>query len=145
MRNLLLVVIGLGLGGLAWAQQSERFGPYELHYSVVNSTFITPEVASQYGIVRGDDRAFINIAVREHLEDGSAVTRAVDLVGESWDLTGQRTVFDFIEVREGDAQYYIGEFKFLNSEWRHFEVSFRPEPTAKTHKYRFKSQMYREQ
>lgn len=145
MKHLVLAVIGLTLCGLALAQQSERFGPFELHYSVVNSTFITPQVASQYGIVRGDDRAFINIAVREHLEDGSAVTRAVDLVGETWDLTGQRTVFDFIEVREGGALYYIGEFRFLNSEWRHFEVSFRTEPGAKRYKYRFKSQMYREQ
>ena len=129
----------------AYAQQSERFGRYELHYNVVNSTFISPQIASEYGIVRGDDRAFINIAVREHRQDGTATTIEVDLVGESWDLTGRRTVFDFIDIREGDARYYIGEFEFLNREWRHFEVSFTAPESGETHSFRFKRQMYREQ
>ena len=52
------------------AQQSEMFGPYELHYSVVNTTFLAPEVASTYGIVRATDRAILNLAVREHPADG---------------------------------------------------------------------------
>jgi hypothetical protein len=141
---IICIALLLGMPG-AIAQQSERFGRYELHYSVVNSTFISPQVASQYGIVRGDDRAFINIAVREHREDGSAATIDVELTGESWDLTGRRTVFDFIEIREGEAIYYIGEFEFLNREWRHFEVEFRPRDGSERHSLRFKRQMYREQ
>lgn len=129
----------------AHAQQSERFGPYEMHYSVVNSTFITPAVADEYGITRGDDKAFINIAVRKHNADGTAGTVAVELAGESWDLTERTTYFDFIEVREGTALYYIGEFEFLNREWRHFEVRFSPEDSEETYRFRFKRQMYREQ
>ena len=144
VRHLCLVLLCATWAAGTAAQQSERFGAYELHYSVVNSTFISPAVASEYGITRGDDRAFINIAVREHREDGSAVTIPVTLEGESWDLTGQRTVFNFIEIREGPAQYYIGEFKFLNREWRHFEVRFSADG-QRSHSYRFKRQMYREQ
>ncbi|MEL7047156.1 MAG: DUF4426 domain-containing protein, partial [Pseudomonadota bacterium] len=40
----------------ALGQLSERFGPYELHYSVVNTTFLEPEVAAEYGIARGRRR-----------------------------------------------------------------------------------------
>jgi hypothetical protein len=143
LARILLLLAAL-VGAAAHAQQSERFGRFELHYSVVNSTFITPEVASQYGITRGDDRAFVNIAVREHRDDGTAVTIPVVLEGESWDLTGRRDRFDFLEIREGPARYYIGEFRFLNREWRHFEVRFTPEAEA-PQKFRFKRQMYREQ
>lgn len=133
------------LGNAALAQQSERFGNYELHYSVLNSTFISPEVAAQYGITRGERRGLMNIALREHLPDGTAVNRAMTLEGESWDLTGRRDVFDYIEIREGPAVYYIGEFKFLNREWRHFRVSFTPENSEKTQEIQFKRQMYTEQ
>jgi hypothetical protein len=55
------------LSSLTVAQQSERFGPFELHYSVVNTTFLEPEVAQNYGITRGKNRAFLNLAVREHV------------------------------------------------------------------------------
>jgi hypothetical protein len=139
-----LLLLALAGAAPAGAQQSERFDRFELHYSVVNSTFITPEIASEYGITRGDDRAFINVAVREHRDDGTAQTVAVELQGESWDLTGRRDRFDFIEIREGTAVYYIGEFKFLNREWRHFEVRFTAEGEAPQN-FRFKRQMYREQ
>jgi hypothetical protein len=39
------------LPGLALAQQAESFGPFELHYSVVNTTFLDPKIAATYGIV----------------------------------------------------------------------------------------------
>jgi hypothetical protein len=129
----------------ASAQQSERFGAFELHYSVLNSTFISPEVAAQYNITRGDNRGLINVALREHLADGSAVNRVMDLRGESWDLTGRRVPFAFTEVREGAAVYYIAEFKFLNREWRHFALDFRAENGERRHQVKFKRQMYREQ
>lgn len=126
----------------AQAQLSERFGDYELHYSVVNTTFIEPEVAAQYGLARGSRRAIINLSLREHLEDGSTVAREMDLDGRSWDLTQAQVDFDFIEVREGPALYYIGEFKFINREWRFFDISFTPEGSEETLNIDFKQQMY---
>jgi hypothetical protein len=74
----------------ASAQLSERFGPYELHYSVVNTTFLAPKVAAAYNLVRGKDRAILNLAVREHGDDGTT-PRPMALKGRTWDLT-QNTV-----------------------------------------------------
>lgn len=126
----------------AQAQLSERYGPYELHYSVVNTTFIEPAVAAQYGLARGKRRAILNISLREHLDDGSTVARQMALEGRSWDLTQQQVDFDFIEVREGPALYYIGEFKFINREWRFFEVTFSPENSSDSYTFELKHQMY---
>jgi hypothetical protein len=140
--TLLLFFAGLLVSGASQAQRSELFGAYELHYSIVNTTFLEPAVAAQYGIARGKRRAIINLSLREHLEDGSTVARPMELGGESWDLTQQVINFDFQEVREGPAIYYIGEFKFLNMEWRFFKVRFRAAGTQTFYTHEFKQQMY---
>ena len=128
------------LPGLALAQQSETFGPFELHYSVVNTTFLQPEVAATYGITRGEKRAILNLAVRENLADGSA-PRAMTLQGRTRDLIQSQTL-EFQEIREGEAIYYIAEFSFINEEWRFFEVDFRPEGAQQTYTFNFKQQLY---
>lgn len=124
----------------ATAQQSERFGPYELHYSVVNTTFLEPRVASSYGITRGKNRAILNLAVREHVGEGTQ-PRAMQLQGSTRDLiTGQ--ALEFQEVREGEAIYYLAEFRFINEEWRFFTIDFRPEAAGETFRFELKHQLY---
>ncbi len=136
----LLLVLLFSPQGLA--QQSEMFGPYELHYSVLNSTFIAPEIAQRYGITRGKKRGIVNLAVREHRAEGSdTIARPMLLKGRTWDLMQNQTL-EFQEVREGPAVYYIAEFKFINEEWRFFELHFRPEGAEKTYTFQFKHQLY---
>lgn len=143
-RLLLPFLLALSLGSPAIAQQSEMFDQYELHYSVVNTTFLAPKVAATYGITRGDDRAILNLAVREHLAEGATMARSMALKGRTWNLLQQTQVLDFLEVREGPAIYSIAEFKFLSEEWRHFEVHFRPEGASKTYTFKLRHQIYEE-
>jgi hypothetical protein len=118
----------------------EQFGRFELYYSVVNTTFLDPKIASTYGIARGEKRAIINLAVRENLADGST-SRAMKLQGRTWDLIQSQTL-EFTEVREGDAIYYIAKFQFINEEWRFFEIDFRPTGGDQTYTFKFKHQLY---
>jgi hypothetical protein len=124
----------------AQGQQSQRFGPYELFYSVVNTTFLEPGVAANYGITRGKKKAILNLAVREHVEGGTEA-RSMILKGRTWDLI-QNQFLEFKQVREGPAIYYIGEFSFINEEWRFFEVDFRPEGATETYTFKHKHQLY---
>ena len=48
---------------LASAQQSERFDEFELHYSIVYSTFLTADIAAQFDIPRGKDKAMLTLSV----------------------------------------------------------------------------------
>jgi hypothetical protein len=137
-----LLFAALGTANVAQGQLSERFGPYELHYSVVNSTFIEPSVAAEYGLTRGRRRAILNLSLREHLDDGTTVARRMDLEGSSRDLTARSIDFDFIEVQEGPAIYYIGEFKFINREYRFFDVTFSAEGDTERYEFSYKKQMY---
>lgn len=125
----------------ASAQLSERFGPYELHHSVVNTTFLEPKVAATYQLVRAKNRAILNLAVREHGEAG-ATPLTMELKGRTWDLTQNTVELEFQEVREGPAIYYIAEFRFFDEEWRHFEIFFRPDGADETLSFKFKHQMY---
>ena len=137
---LTLCLLTLIPGGNTLAQQSERFGPYELHYSVVNTTFLDPAIAANYGITRGKKRGILNLAVREHGEQGSEA-RTMLLKGKTWDLIQNQTL-EFKEIREGQAIYYIAEFTFINEEWRFFEMDFRPEGSEQSHNFKFKHQLY---
>lgn len=143
-RLLLPLLLLFGLALPAAGQQSEMFDQYELHYSVVNTTFLSPKVAATYGITRGDDRAILNLAVREHLAQDKTEARSMNLKGRTWDLLQHTQELEFQEVREGPAIYSIAEFKFLNEEWRHFEVHFRPEGADKTYTFKLKHQVYEE-
>ncbi len=141
MKYLSLLTVLLCISGQARAQQSEMFGPFELHYSVVNTTFIQPKIAAAYGITRGKKHAFLNLAVREHLADGGTEARTMQLKGRTWDLI-QNQFLEFKEIREGEAIYYIAQFKFINEEWRFFEMDFRPEGADQTYTFKFKHQLY---
>lgn len=126
----------------AQAQLSERYGPYELHYSVVNTSFLAPEIAARYQLTRGRNYAILNLALREHLEDGSTEARSMRLQGSATDLLNKQQVLDFQEIREGSAIYYIAEFRFIDEEWLRFEVDFRPEGATRSYRFELRKQLY---
>ena len=139
------LLLGLALPPcVGLAQTSERFGPYELHYSVVNTTFLDPKVAEIYGITRSQKRAIVNLSVQEHQEGGGSAARHMTLEGHVRDLIQSRQKLEFREIREGDAIYYIAEFPFINEEWRFFEIVFQPEGGSQSYTFSFKRQLYRD-
>ena len=137
----LLLILGVGLAQTVQAQQSTRFGAYEVHHTVVNTTFLAPDISARYNIVRGKQRAILNLAIREHLPDGTTVARSAKLEGRTWDLF-QNQFFDFQEIREGQAIYYIGEFEFSDKELRFFNVTLLPENATRSYQLKFQHKVY---
>ena len=123
------------------AEQARQFGPYKVHYSVVNTTFVQPEVAARYQIVRGKERAFLNLSIREQLEDGSSRALAAKLEGRTWDLF-QNQFFEFQEIREQGAIYYIGTFEFSDEDIRFFNVQILPEGAERSYQLKFQQKVY---
>ena len=124
------------------AQQSERFDRFELHRSVVYTTFLTPEIAAEYGIARGKYKAILTLSVRD-VEAGEIAGRPMIISGETWDLI-RGDPLDFKEIREGPATYYIADFTFIDREWRFFEFDFQPDGSEKTYHYKFKTQLWKQ-
>ena len=103
------------------AEQSQRFGAWDVHYVVIPSTFLQPQIAAQYGITRAKDRALVNVSVIGQAGDA---TRC-EIAGWASNLLGQRLELKFREVTEGDAIYYLAELKHDNEEVLRFRVTAR--------------------
>ena len=119
------------------AEQSQRLGPYEVHYVVVPSTFFDENIAERYGIVRGRDRALINLSILDQQQQPTGVT----LTGEVTNLLEQRAGLDFREIREGDAIYYLAEVRHTDRETLHFHVEITT-PDSVTRALKFQQQMF---
>ena len=124
------------------AQQSTRFDQYELHHSIVYTTFLSPQVAAEYGIARGTDKAILTLSVRD-VDSGEIAGRPMTIEGRTWDLiTGDD--MDIKEIREGQATYYIIPFEFLDREYRFFEFTFQPKGAEAPFEHKMKVQLWRQ-
>ena len=102
----------------AYAQQMQRFGDYELHYIVIPTTTLKPDIAARYKIRRGKDRALCNISVI----DKNGVGVKVALEGTSQNLLGQRQGLTFTEVVDGEAVYYLATIRHANEEVHRIDI-----------------------
>ena len=139
------LIVALLLAGFilpAAAQQSTRYDQFELHHSIVYTTFLSPEVAAEYGITRGPDKAILTLSVRD-ADSGEIAGRPMTIEGRTWDLItgGDMRVK---EIREGRATYYIVPFEFLDREYRFFEFTFQPEGAVEAYDHKMKVQLWRQ-
>lgn len=141
-RLIACVVLTLIVATSAFAQQSTRFDQFELHHSIVYTTFLSPEVAAEYGIARGADKAILTLSVRD-VASGEIAGRPMAIEGRTWDLiTGGD--MEIKEIREGRATYYIIPFEFLDREYRFFEFTFQPEGSTAPFEHKMKVQLWRQ-
>ncbi|MES2625155.1 MAG: DUF4426 domain-containing protein [Pseudomonadota bacterium] len=130
------------IGASAANAESQDFDNYTVHYIAVGTTFLTPEIAEQYNIVRSNRRAFLNIAVIRNNPDGSTTPVAATVTGGKSNLLQQSGDIAFAEIREGEAIYYIGQFDFSNAETIRLNVDVQPELKGAVHEIEWTTQLY---
>ena len=118
----LVPLLALTLGAMSLLSAStaraetRRFGAFEVHYSAFTSSFLQPGIAAAYGIVRGRDRAVLNVAVRN-----AAGSMEAQLTGTRGDLI-RKEQLAFRAIREDGAIYYLAEFGFTSGETLYFDL-----------------------
>ena len=133
-----VVVLGLALiGQSASAEQSKQAGNYTVHYVAFASTFLSADMASKYNVVRGRNRALVNISI---LDKDNKPVRA-KLRGTVKNLPGQILKLEFEEVREGDAVYYLAQTRFSDQELMRFDINFTG-PDGVANNMKFEQKMY---
>lgn len=137
-----LLILTLLIVSPASFSASESFGEYTVHYQAVNSTFVNADIAEQYGIVRSDRRAFLNISVMKSASDGTMAAVPAIVSGGKRNLLGQVGEINFREIREENAIYYIGEFEFSNAEIVRFAIEVQPEMAGEPREIRWETRMY---
>ncbi len=137
MRIAAGLVLYLLCCAFAAAEQFSRFGPYEVHYVVINTTFLEPEVAARLGLTRADTTALVNVSA---LEDGAGAVRA-RVSGTATNLLGTEQRLEFREIHEGDAIYYVAPLRFSEAELWRFAIDLEL-PDGRQAPLRFQQQLY---
>ncbi len=144
MKHFLLAMLATLLSSplLADTDTYKQVGNIKIHYSAFGSSFIQPEIAATYGIVRGKDRGLVNIAV---VPDGVGQGQAAHVEGYVSNIFQQQRPLEFFEVREGDAVYYLAPFKFEKEDPLTFKVQVKVSPEAPVEEISFQRILHHEQ
>jgi hypothetical protein len=116
IQQYLLVVslaIGLVFSYQVNAEQKRTLGSWDVHYIALNTTFLTPKVAKQNGILRSKFNGLINISV---LDRQDKTAQSVVMTGEAKNLIGVVKKLMFKQVKEGKAVYYLAVLPFSDRE-----------------------------
>ena len=132
---IMLLVLGLLFSYSANAEQKQELGSWEVHYMALNSTFLTPQIAKEYGIVRSKFNGLINISV---LDRQDKTAQSVILTGEAKNLLGVIKPLAFKQVIEGEAIYYLAVLPFSDQEQYRISVAINDGLKQKTLKFQHK-------
>ncbi len=127
------------------AQQFERFGPYEVHYNVLNSDQIPAPVAQGYGIQRSSSRALVNIAVLDASDANDTRPVKAKVSATAVNLSGQLRDIEMRAIEDPDeAIYYIGEMPIHHLETYNFTVTVSVEGGGEPFEVKFRQQFFTE-
>ncbi len=139
----LLILIMLMFAAPVSAQgESQAFGEYTVHYSVFNSTFIKPDIAEAYGLIRARDRALINVSVTRRNGDSNTLGLPADIRGQASNLLQQQQPLNFKEISDGQATYYIAALRHSHEETFNFTLQIQPAPDQAPWPVRFSRTLY---
>ncbi|KXO11137.1 hypothetical protein AKG98_511 [Moritella sp. JT01] len=116
----LLLSITLLVSAAANAEQMQKLGNWDVHYIAFPSTFLTPDIASDYDIDRSKYLGIINISV---LDSDTLKAQAVTMTVTARNLLGNIRELEVREIREQDAIYYIAEVPHRNEETYRIKVT----------------------
>ncbi|MGQ4878218.1 DUF4426 domain-containing protein [Billgrantia sp. LNSP4103-1] len=125
-RHRLALALLLGLLPLqGQAQQFERVGDYQIHYSAVSTSFLPPSVAEAHGIQRSPAMALLNVSVLEE-DDGELRPVNARVEGTVSALqAGEHTPLAFRTLRSGETQSQVAVFRIRDDEPMHFALEVR--------------------
>jgi hypothetical protein len=130
-----LLAVGLtGCGGnstppaatpAAPASQGEavsRVGDVSIRANAMQTSALSPAVASQYGISRADNTVMLLVAVRQGPE-AQEVALPARITATATDLRGRRQTIEMRELRSGDLLDYIGTAEATPPDTLRFDVT----------------------
>ena len=136
LTKFLVALTTFSLCQFTYAEQSVELAGYEVHYSVVRSTFLQPEVAERHDIVRAKNRAVITISA---LHDDSKPPPD-RITGTVTNLLSQQIPLEFRLIEEGSARYYLASFLYTSEEPLTFKVQLHLADGQ--HEFSFKQPVY---
>lgn len=126
-------------------ETSQQFGAYTVHFSVFNSTFISPEVAQVYGVTRAANQVLVNISLTRTQDGKTTLGLPAKVSGTATNLIQQQRTLTFKTIAEGDATYYLAPLRHTNEEVVNFTVQVQPDTASAPFTVRFTRQLHTEE
>lgn len=145
MKRLMILLLPLLMSFSVQAEKHQpyqEFGDYKVYFSVFNSSFIQPDIATAYNLTRGKDRALVNIALVKKDGLGDTEGLAANIEGFSQNLMQQRHDLEFMEVNEQNAVYYLAPLRFINEEILHFTILVKTSDNRPPLEVKFSKKLY---
>lgn len=147
MLKMMTLVLGLLCATLAQAEQLKRFTSekgvaYDIHYIAFTSTFLQPEIAKQYKLMRSQAIGIVNVSVLKHEADGKQTPVGAVIEGMVTNDIQQQNFLGFQQIIENPAIYYLAQTQFREGEVLTFDLSVYPEGERVPFKLRFSQTFY---
>ncbi len=135
---LLLSVIGLS----AWAENSTAIPGYTIHHNAIPTATLDPAIAKQYGIQRSKYRGMLNVSIIKEKTGTTGKSIPAVVLVKATNIRGQMISIPMRQVVEGDAIYYIGEYRIANQETLNFELQVQPQGTSRFYNAKLSQQFF---
>lgn len=125
------------------ADNAYDVGEYIVYYNAFTADTLPPQMATAYGILRSKYKGVLNLSVQKKQKPGKLpqpVNATVEV--KAFNLVGQLKNLESRRVTEGQAIYYISEFRVSNMERITFSVSLKPEGEIRPLEFKFTQQFY---
>jgi hypothetical protein len=110
----------------AWAENSTRVPGYTIHHNAIPTATLDPAIAMQYGIQRSKYRGMLNVSVLKDVQGATGKPVDAIVMAKATNIRGQMINIHMRRVDEGDAIYFIGEFRIADQETLNFELKVKP-------------------
>lgn len=142
-KRLALFALAFIASGSAFAERSQTFGDIEVHFNAISTDDLTPDVAKSYKLERSKNRGLLTIAVLKKNKLGVGQPIKAEITASATNMSAQLSSLTMREVQEGNAIYYLGDFRVSPPDTMTFTVKVKPQGESKVHDIEFKQQYFR--
>ncbi|MCU7935612.1 MAG: DUF4426 domain-containing protein [Candidatus Thiodiazotropha sp. (ex Dulcina madagascariensis)] len=124
------------------AENSTAIPGFTIHHNAIPSASLEPSIAKQHGIQRSKYRGMLNVSVIKSVEGTTGEPSEAVVMAKATNLRGQLISIPMRKITEGDAIYYIGEFRITDQETLNFEIQVKPKGDTRFHTAKLSQEFY---
>ncbi|MCU7844131.1 MAG: DUF4426 domain-containing protein [Candidatus Thiodiazotropha sp. (ex Monitilora ramsayi)] len=140
-KIILLLMLTLSVTS-AWAENSTNIPGFTIHHNAIPTASLDPAVAKQYAIQRSKYRGLLNVSIIKAEEGTTGKPSRGVVMAKATNIRGQLISIPMRMVEEGDAVYYIGEFRIADQETLNFELNVQPRGETRFYPAKLRQQFF---
>ena len=124
------------------AENSTSIPGYIIHHNAFTTDTLSPEVARHYQLTRSKNRGMLNVSVIKGVFGTTGHSVRAEVTAQATNLAGQSREIALREITDGEAIYYIGDFRVADQETLNFTLQVTPEGSTESYTARLSQQFF---